>query len=195
MDANAKTLKVYKDRFQEYALKTPIPIMGAMKNWLDDAVYGLPFYAEILEIGSGTGRDSDYIARKGYYPYRSDACLSAVAYIKSTGRSCGIFNVVTDNLYEKYDLILANAVFLHLTGGQFCQAIRKCANALTHDGRLAFTLKVGSGEDWVTSKMTQPRYFHYWQATDVFAHLHDIGFTNINIVEAEGWLHVIASKV
>lgn len=51
--------------------------------------------ASILEIGTGPGRDADYIESLGYSVTRSDAVESFIEYNKSKNK-----NIIKLNLYE-----------------------------------------------------------------------------------------------
>jgi hypothetical protein len=92
--------------------------------------------------------------------------------------------VLTDPVPAGYQVILANAVFLHLTRPQLAGALRRLLAALGDDGRLAFTVKQGEGEGWSTEKLGVARYFCYWQPEP----LHDLVITaGFASVQVSGW--------
>jgi hypothetical protein len=80
-------------------------------------------------------------------------------------------------------VILANAVFLHLTRPQLAVTLRHLWAALTPDGRLAFTVKQGDGEEWSTAKLGAPRYFCYWQSQALKDVVTAAGFTSVQVTQ------------
>lgn len=52
-------------------------------------------------------------------------------------------------------------MFLHLDARELMQVLVKTAAAVVPAGMLAFTLKVGDGEGWTTTKLNRPRHFTY----------------------------------
>ncbi len=74
-----------------------------------------------------------------------------------------VLNVITDQLGGPWDAIYANAVFLHLNVRELMQVLVKTAAAVVPAGMLAFTLKVGDGDGWTTTKLNRPRHFTYWR--------------------------------
>ena len=93
----------------------------------------------------------------------TDATPAFVEHLREQGHPALGFNVLTDPVPGGYQIILANAVFLHLTRPQLADTLRRLLAALTNGGRLAFTVKQGEGEEWSTAKLDLARYFCYWQ--------------------------------
>ena len=52
----------------------------------------------------------------------------------------------------------------------------------------------GDGEEWSDRKVGEMRYFCRWRKDELANELNAAGFANIDIVNSEGWLHVIADK-
>lgn len=98
-------------------------------------------------------------------------------------RNASIFNFVIDDLEGSWDLVLADAVLLHLNRKQFAAALLKVHAALA-----------GAGEEWSTEKLEVPRFFCYWQDEAVAEELRRAGFSSCAITTPEGWLHVVASR-
>ena len=91
------------------------------------------------------------------------------------------FNVLTDDLDDHYDLILANAVLLHFTRSEFSDVVRKLHQSLKGGGRFAFSLKRGQGESWSLEKIGAPRFFCYWEREAVEPVLRDAGGFNVSV--------------
>jgi SAM-dependent methyltransferase len=200
LNPNQKTLLSYEESLQKYIDRTPQQVSGGVRKWIDATLALLPIEAKIIEIGSAFGRDAAYIAAKGYAVECTDAAQSFVSFLQKQGISARLYNVVTDPFSGQYDLIFANAVFLHFTREELASVITKCFIALNNKGRLSFSLKQGEGETWSDEKIEAPRYFCYWQQNDVEKLLNSAGFSHWTIDDdgtghgSAKWLHVIAHK-
>ena len=198
-DENSKTLEAYESKFVEYVTVTIDTVQGSMKEWLDAAVKGLPFDAEILEIGSGSGRDAKYLQSQGYAVHCSDVPKGFLAILEAQGFDTQQLNIVTDEIKGSYDLVLANAVLLHFTDDDMHNVLRKIYASLHPNGRLAFSLMKGKGSRWTDNKIDAPRYFNYWEQDELEKLLRKIGFKNVDIQIATNskgveWLMVVTSK-
>lgn len=197
MNSNDKTLTSYNHHVQEYIDGTPQQASGVVKDWIDQTLSLLPPGGRVLELGSAFGRDATYMEAKGFRVERTDAAVSFVDLLEAEGHEARVLNAITDELGDDFDLIFANAVFLHLTPTEFERTLIKCLNALKPGGVLAFTLKQGKGEEWSEAKLNAPRYFCYWTSERLTELLGQTGF---KIVSMEGdkktknadWLQVIA---
>ncbi|MBM3198601.1 MAG: hypothetical protein FJZ58_05035, partial [Chlamydiae bacterium] len=112
---NERTLSSYELATQEYVQGTATEVSGSFKKWIDATLALLSEEAEIFEIGSGFGRDAKYMESYGFHVERSDATEAFIALMQTEGYAALYFNVITDTFPSTYDLIFANAVFLHLT--------------------------------------------------------------------------------
>lgn len=195
--SNKRTLETYNNGVRQYIDNTPQTVDGAVKEWLDTLFEGVQNNARILEIGSAFGRDAKYIESMGYYVHRTDASSGFVDYLRANGEDAEMLNVLTDTVDEEsFDIIFANAVFLHFTKEEFIFALKNIHSALLPGGRLGLTLKNGDGEEVTRQKMNDDRYFRYWREPELTSVLAEAAFKNISITEAiDGkWLHVIAEK-
>lgn len=196
---NGETLRSYETRIQEYIDGTSQEVSGAAKDWIEASLAGLLADAKILELGSAFGRDAAYVVSRGFGIECTDAVPGFVAHLRERGFCARQFNLLTDSLADRYDLILANAVLLHFAADEFAMVLKKLRAALKGGGRLAFSLKRGQGEEWSTGKLGAPRFFRYWQPEGVAPYLRDAGFAQWSIDEAQTarahaeWLFVIAS--
>lgn len=178
-DSNQKTIDAYNAHVKEYVEGTAQAIPESTARWIDDGLEGLPKGASILELGSGFGRDANYIESKGFTVRRTDGSVSFVELLRRQGYDAEVLNILADNLGEKHDLIFANAVLLHLTTDEFGEVCHKVYAALKSGGRFMLSVKKGDGEEWTEAKLGVPRYFHYWQSEDVVDYLYQAGFKNV----------------
>ncbi len=199
--ANQKTLHAYESESQSYIAKTPAHVAGGMKIWIDTALLGLHEGARIFEIGSGNGRDADYIESLGYDVECSDAAQSFVSALLAKGFAARLHNAIVDPIIGSYDLIFANAVLPHFTHEETTLVASKVLTALKPRGRFAFSLKKGEGERWCTEKLGAPVCYHFWTVKQVETLLQNMGFSKWSVtedapdfLEGDVWLQVIAYK-
>ena len=113
-----------------------------------------------------------------------------------------MLNALTDDLGTGHGLIFADAVFLHFNPDEMKLVLRKVFEALRLNGKLAFSLKRGNGEELTDQKLGAMRYFKYWEPDVIKAELETAGFSDIQIEIAEdycgpqkpNWLMIIATK-
>lgn len=193
-NSNQETLASYELGAQEYIDHTSHEISPLVKTWIDETLALLPSQAKILEIGSAFGRDADYIESLGYKVERTDATRAFVTVLQKKGHAARLFNVLTDPLTPCYDLVFANAVFLHFTPQELKTVLQKIYAALTKDGLLAFTVKHGHGEEWTNAKLGHPRYFCYWKEEDIVSLLNQNRFDPLRVSKDDKFYQLIGRK-
>lgn len=118
--------------------------------------------------------------------------------MKTKGFPARNFNLLTDELSHKYDLIFANAVLLHFNKEELDLSLFKVYGALKPEGVFSFSLKEGIGETWLKNKLNAQRFFHYWTEDEIYETLNKVGFKKISIAKSttDGtkWLCIIARK-
>ena len=198
IDPNTTTLDSYEGHIQQYVDVTPHEINDDLRAWIDKTLSRIPKGARILEIGSGFGRDADYIERAGYNIIRSDAAKGFVDLLRKAGHKAYVLNALTEPLGGPYAMVFADAVFLHFTPAQLAIVLSKANRAMPPGGVLACSLKLGDGDSWATGRFGAPRFFHYWQEPALTAALRAAGFPKVEITIAtnwdQKWLMVIATK-
>jgi len=191
---NEVTLQSYEKGIANYVEKTTNTVSGVVKNFIDTALLLLPKEARIIEIGSGFGRDAAYIESHGFTVERTDAAHAFVELLQNKGYQAQHFNVITDEFTRQYDLVFANAVFLHFTRAELAGVLNKAYKALASNGILAFSVKMGEGEEWTSAKVGNPRYFCYWQLDALTQILEKSGFEIIQTFEDSSFVDIIACK-
>ena len=193
-DPNDTTLATYEAAAGRYIERTS-PSSPAVLAYLG-RVAGLVGHGQLLELGSGPGRDASYLERRGVQVTRSDATRAFVERLRAAGQHARLLDIRHDDLGGPYDAVLANAVLLHLSRDQFRHAMRRVRQAVTPAGLLAITLKEGDGEQWSTVKLGRPRHFTYWREPALRQALQDTGWAVTFLAHVPGrtdqWLHVIA---
>jgi len=188
------TLETYEAKAQEYAERNRGPY-PAVIGFLDKLVELVPG-GSVLELGSGPGRDADYLEGRGLGVIRTDGAASFVTMMRAVGHDARRLDVRTDDFGGPHDAVFADAVLLHLSPQQFEDVLRRLRGAIRDGGVLAFTVKKGTGSGWSTKKLESPRYFAYWQEDELRQALAGAGWTVSSLEHSTGpvddWLQVIA---
>jgi len=199
-DDNQKTLKAYENGLDAYnAAKIP-EVTGSVKEWLDASLEMIPKKGRVLELGSGHGRDANYIEAKDFNVDRTDAANSFVEYMQKNAKEARLLNALTDDLGTGYAMVYANAVLLHFTPEQSLEVIQKVYKCLDRDGVFAFSVKIGDGSAWSNSKLNAPRYFTFWNEKNLKKMISKTGFKIVFWEEGStghdnsDWYHVILKK-
>lgn len=199
MNDNDVTLKAYEAHAQLYLDAMNPSVDGPVKEWLDAITKELPKDADIIEFGSGTGRDARYLTDLGLHVQCTDASDSFRELLKKEGFDALKLNLLEDPIEGSYDVALANAVLLHFAPDETDKVLRKVHGALKDDGVFGFSVKEGEGEVWSEAKLGMPRYFHYWKEDGLREALQKAGYSSVTVLpgglhKGSTWLFVIAKK-
>lgn len=200
---NALTLAAYEARAEVYAAQTENAGSIAHRTFLRRLARVAP-PGLVLEVGSAQGRDAAYLERHGRRVRRTDATAAFVDMLRRQGLDADRLDVLTDDLgaeaHGPYSAVLANAVLLHFTPEQLTHVVQKVHAALAPGGVLAFTVKVGDGQEWSEHKLGLPRFYQYWREAPLVALLEDAGYARVDVEVDMGrdqgydwdWLYVLA---
>ncbi len=190
--ANAVTLQTYEQRADSFRSTIPRDPNDQLIRLVDKA---LPAGGMVLELGSGTGRDAAELERRGHQVRRTDATLAFVEMMRADGFKADLLNALSSDYGGPYDLVFADAVFLHFTADQLTQVLTKCADAAP---LLAFTTREGEGIEWSNRFLDLPRQFTLWKEEPLRASLADAGWRVQELERGEtragGWFHVLAGR-
>lgn len=194
---NRKTIDTYEASVKKYE-DTKFRDAAHFRAWKDTTLAQLKPEAAVLELGSGLGQDADYIEYHGFTVDRTDVTEGFVRYQQQHGKQARVLNAITDDYGGTYDLIFAAAVFLHFDPDELAQALTRVKAALKPGGIVSFTLKQGEGSGWTEARLEKPRYFKYWQPSEIRRFLHNHGFEIVYFDDEtqadipEQWLQIIA---
>lgn len=192
---NEVTLSTYEQAAERFRDSIPQGPNAALIELFDLIDAHLREGGSILELGSGTGRDAIELERRGHRVRRTDAPSSFVEMIRADGYQVDQLNALTDDLGGPYDLVFADAVFLHFTPEQLATVLRKSHAAAEF---LAFTTRQGDGDEWSTRHLDLPRHFTMWQEKPLRDLLADCGWTVLAWQRSEtsvsGWFYVMARR-
>ncbi|MDR7272648.1 2-polyprenyl-3-methyl-5-hydroxy-6-metoxy-1,4-benzoquinol methylase [Pelomonas saccharophila] len=141
-----KTVQSYEGYAREYdslvAEKRPPHIEDALRR----LVRCLPPGGTVLEIGSGPGRDADFVESLGASVRRTDAARAFLDLMAERGQRAELLNVVTDALGGPYDGVLAMGVLIHVEREQIDAVLHKIHAALKRGGAFLVAMRKGTGE-------------------------------------------------
>lgn len=198
MNDNDKTLQSYNEHFQDYVKANRQSVKGAVKEWIDGVLAQVPKGGRVLEIGSGYGLDASYIQSQGYEVVPTDAAEAFVKLMHEKGLDARRLNALTDDFDQGFDVVFAQAVFLHFKAEELKKVLCKCFDCLKPGGVLAFSVKEGEGEGWPKDYLGVPRYFRFWKESDLRTVIEDAGFSDTRMIRHKGtrdiMLYVTARK-
>ena len=190
---NAVTLATYEQAAERFRESIPQEPSGVLLELFDLIDAHLPSGGTVLELGSGTGRDAIELEQRGHRVRRTDATGAFVEMIQADGYQADQLNALTDEFGGPYDLVFADAVFLHFDRDQLATVLRKAAEAAS---LLAFTTREGDGSEWSTRHLDLPRHFTMWQEQPLRELLTDSGWTILALQRGQtrvgGWFYILA---
>ncbi|MCL2658204.1 MAG: class I SAM-dependent methyltransferase [Betaproteobacteria bacterium] len=194
-----ETLNSYELSAQKFAENAVI--VPEASAWLSSVVRDLKFDASILDIGSGAGNDAEALRKLGYTVQCSDAARSFLPILEAKGFAPIHFNILSDDLMTRFDVVIANAVLHHFDDDEFEYALRKIRTLLIPEGRFGFALKAGEGCEWSSHKLGINRYYRYRNKAVVDAALQKAGYCRCDVREVITkrqhplWLFAVAHNV
>jgi 2-polyprenyl-3-methyl-5-hydroxy-6-metoxy-1,4-benzoquinol methylase len=152
-----RTLQSYESFAREYAnLVSPQPptdVEAALRRLMAAVRPG----ARVLEVGSGPGRDADFIETLGASVRRTDATQAFLDLQAARDKQGELLDLVADALGGPYDAVLAMCVLIHVERAQTDAVLRKIASALRPGGAFLVSVREGDGETGGDYHMT------YWR--------------------------------
>lgn len=193
-EANRRTLAAYEAHVEDYLADLPASPTSELTA-LFDRVAALAPGGSVLEIGCGPGQSALELERRGLTVRRTDATVAFVERLRTLGYDADVLDARTDDLGGPYDVLLANAVLLHLSREDLTELVQRAATAVRY---LAFTVKEGDGEAWTTRKLAAPRWFVYWREPALREVLAAAGWQVVSLEHHRGryddWLTVLAER-
>ena len=169
MTADRATVDYYERTAHEYATEIsptpPAPRADALRR----LVACLPSGATVLEVGSGTGRDADYVEALGASVRRTDAANAFIELQAEHGKHAEVLDLLTDELGGPYDAVLAMCVLIHVDRARTDAVLHKVATALRPHGAFLVSVREGAGEHADACHMT------YWRRDEFAARLANAG--------------------
>ena len=194
-NANAVTLATYEQAAERFRTSIPTTAHGPLLEIFELLGTHLQPGARVLELGSGTGRDALELEGLGYRVRRTDGAASFVEMMRADGQQADQLNALTDEFGGPYDLVFADAVFLHFDRDQLAMVLNKASKAA---GLLAFSIREGEGDEWSYRRLDLPRHITKWQEPALRQLLTTCGWTPVSVLRGRtpvgGWLYVLAQR-
>lgn len=124
----------------------------------------------ILEIGSGPGRDADFVESLGARVRRTDATQAFLDIQSSRGRHCELLDVLTDRITGSYDGVMALCTLMHIDRAHTDLVLDKIRRATRLGGAFLVSMREGDGETTGRYQMT------YWSHAAFATRLEKAGF-------------------
>lgn len=167
--AAGRTIASYEQFAPEYdKLIDPLP-PADVQGQLRRMVASIPARGSVLEVGSGPGRDADFVESLGARVRRTDAVQAFLDIQAARGRHAELLNLLTDALDGPYDAVLALCMLMHIDRPNTLPVLAKIANALRPGGVLLASLREGEGETTGKYQMT------YWSHAGIAARMQEAG--------------------
>lgn len=178
-DVRRMLRQLYDDEARGYAANTDsYADFPGLKEDLDAFAAQLERSALILDLGAGPGRDSRYLAARGFSVVAADFSLEMLRI----GRPAGVAQVQADMAHLPFrSNIFAGAwvcaSLLHLPSHNHDQALIELLRVLAPGGLAAVSMKAGEGEGWTEGRsIRRPRWFTLVDPTEFVATLASKGF-------------------
>jgi SAM-dependent methyltransferase len=183
VELNRMTVAAYEGYARNYALLIG-PEPGAERALSLRRLDRLAPAGPVLEVGSGTGRDADYLEDVfGRAVRRTDATEAFRQIQAERGKSVDLLNVLTDSLGGQYAAVVALCVLIHVAHEALPAVLRRIHDALLRSGVMLLSMREGEG-----AEESGPWYTALWRESDLVPELLDAGFR----IETRSW-HVDSS--
>lgn len=149
-DAQPAGVRWYHDNAEQLAAQYERVRFEDVHGWL---IYRLPTEpgSTVLDIGAGSGRDAAWLAERGHDVVAVEPAIalrSAAQRAHPNPRIQWLDDQLPDlstvhRLGTSFDVILASAVWMHVTPSARSRAFRKLITLLKPGGLLAMTLRLG----------------------------------------------------
>jgi len=157
-ECNKRTVAAYEGYARNYALccgpEPSAPVEEAMRR----LVSVVPRAGIVLEVGSGTGHEADYLESLGLSVRRTDATRAFIEIQAERGRTAHLLNVITDDLGGPYDAVMGLCVLIHVHRDQLPDVVAKIHDALTPAGSVLISMREGTG-----TEISGPWFTELWR--------------------------------
>lgn len=139
---------------------------------------------KILDVGCGTGRDTRAFIKKGFRVVSIDAAKKMVEYCnKYPFAYCEERKIQDINYFQEFDLVWANALFVHMSEKEMIKILEKLVSALKEDRFLFLSLKSKNVEKDTRNELHDKRKFCFYDKKEVLAQIIKV-YPNLELVES-----------
>jgi len=201
-DKYSNTIKAYSKMGEKYLKKTD----GLIPPKFSDFLELLPKGGLALDVGCAGGRDSKRLLKRGFEVIGIDLVDEFLKYAKINVPEAKFLKMDVSELNfpaNKFDVILANAILLHLEKEKALKALENLYKVLKPGGKIFIGVKMGQGTSCTTDKLSdERRLFVYYNKAEIEEVVEKSGFKIIfsNICDDGGgredvkWIMIAAEK-
>jgi len=159
------------------------------KELMDAFIRKLPNKGNILEIGCGNGRDTEYFLEKDLSVTATDFSYGMLTEARERVPAGHFIQMDMRNLSfrdNSLDGIWANGCIYHIPKNDFKHALNEFSRVLKPNGVISFNFKIGKGEgleQTPRSFKSGPRYFAYYSTSGMAKRLLAANFAVSEIEE------------
>lgn len=169
MTTDRETIEYYERTARRYATEISRTPPGPRADALRRLIACLPSGAAVLEVGSGTGRDADYLETLGAHVRRTDVADAFIELQAERGKHAELLDLLTDDLGGPYNAVLAMCVLIHVDRARTDAVLHKVAGALRLHGTFLVSVREGAGEH------ADACHISCWRRDEFAARLTDAG--------------------
>lgn len=134
IDSNRQALKWYDENYEYYDSLIDAEPSKKREEALRQLVANVPSDGLILEFGSASGRDADFVESLGPKVRRTDITQGFIDLQTKRGKTVHHLDILTGDYGGPYDGIFAMCVMLHVKPEATDAVLTKIANALKPGG-------------------------------------------------------------
>ncbi len=187
-----RTVQSYEGYARQYDALGDHPAPN-IEDALRRLVQCVPLGASVLEIGSGPGREADFIESLGVVVRRTDAAQAFLDVQAERGKKGELLNVMIDDLGGPYHAVLALCVLIHVDREQIDLVLTKIRRALQPGGAFLVSMRTGEGEtsgNYHTVYWTRDRFAARLAAAGLAVEWDAVSVDS----DGDGWVHFLARR-
>lgn len=194
---NSITIKTYENVLDKYIQTRHWEITEKSKPRREKMLSYIKKNAKILEIGTWSWRDANYIENLWYSVQRSDATNAFIEYNKKQWKNIIKLDILNLDIQEKYDLVFANAVLMHFREDEIEKIFSDIHNILNNEWIFTFNVQKGYWEEFKDHKEWWPRFYKYRQQNEIEKAISISGFKILDIWLSDDnrWIQIISQKI
>ena len=202
LDQEDQTIQTYHKYAESWAVDHPLADYGSILAKLKEL---LP-HGSVLEIGCGSGQDSEMLMQAGYDYLGTDAAqgmvdLASTRHPGTTFQHLNLYNL--GRLKKQFDIFWCNAVLLHIPKRRIDEALHAISASVRVGGIGFLSMKDGDKEifeERTKSGRQENRVFVHWPREDFEKVLERNGFEVVYyeyspISERSQWHRFIVRKI
>lgn len=180
-----QTIKAYDAHADLYGIdELPESVAASMDRFVSLVGAG----GQVLEIGSGHGRDARELEARGVSVRRTDITPGFVERLRRAGQEADVLDPLVDDLGGPYDGVWAAACLLHVARADLPTVLARLGAATRSGGAVHVSLKEGDGDGWsIHGSITAPRLFVYWREEPLRVAFADAGWDVVDLGRSSSW--------